>query len=329
MAGGGRRLASGLRPREGGGAGGGGSWLPFAPATWGAALERKRSLEARQRAAGAGARTVAAALPGHVAAQREVLGAVAGELTGAWGAQGFRSEPLGGGGGLKVSLPDGMSVSWDGCDEAGCGGALGAAAMCLEEDLALMAPLEPGGPYCLVAAHICTSFGDLPDRMGRSLTRLHDPVPGYREDVGAPMEALFERMRPGGSGMWRTNWGLQYDSDPDPAESARRPSSEDLLERFERDGVGGCTWLRVEFQNVRKLAESGAVLFTIRTYIEPLAGCRGEGGAAAANLASNIRALSPPLTSYKGLDEAPIREAVLRYLDGDPGSGPGGERLAR
>ena len=231
------------------------------------------------------------------------------------------------GGGLEVGLPDGTTVSWDGYDEAGCGGALGVAAMCLEEDLALMAPLEPGGPYCLVAAHVCTSFGDLPDRMGRSLTRLHDPVPGYREDIGAPMEALFERMRPGGSGMWRTNWGLQYDSEPDPGEAGRRPGCEELLERFERDGVGGSTWLRVEFQNVRKLAESGAVLFTIRTYIEPLADCWGEGGAAAANLASNIRDLSPPLTSYKGLEEAPLREAVLRYLDSGQGPGPGSERL--
>ena len=61
-------------------------------------MERKRSLEAAQRAAPGEVPTVAAALPGHVAAQREVLVAVAGELAGIWGAQGFRSEPLGGGG---------------------------------------------------------------------------------------------------------------------------------------------------------------------------------------------------------------------------------------
>ena len=322
MAGGGRRLASGLRP-GGGGEGGAEGWLPFAAETWGPAVRRKRALQAGQVAGAAGAPTVFAALPGHAAAQREALEAVAGELERSAGAQGFSSRRgRAGEGALEVSLPDGTSVSWEGDaagDRSGVTGGLGplsVAALCVEEDLALMAQLESAGPYCLVAAHVCTSFGGLSDRMGRGLTALHDPVPGYRVDIGAPMQALFERMRPDGPALWRTNWGIQYDSDPDPAEGDRRPTQEELLERFARDGLGDSAWLRVEFQNLRKLPQSGSVLFTIRTYIEPLGNCQLEGGAAACNLAKNIRALSPGMMAYKGLQEEGVREAVLRYLDG-------------
>lgn len=325
VAGGGRRLASGLRPRGGGagGEGGGEGWLPFAAETWGPAVRRKRALQEGQVTGAVGTRTVFAELPGHAVAQREALEAVVGELEMSAGAQGFGSrQGRAGARSLEVSLPDGTSVSWEGdAPEDRSGNAIGlgplsVAALCVEEDLALMAQLESAGPYCLVAAHVCTSFGGLSDRMGRGLTALHDPVPGYRVDMGAPMQALFERMRPDGPAFWRTNWGIQYDSDPDPAEGDRRPSQEELLERFTRDGLGDSAWLRVEFQNLRKLPQSGAVLFTIRTYIEPLGSCQLEDGAAAINLAKNIRDLPPGMMAYKGLQEEGVREAILRYLDG-------------
>lgn len=143
----------------------------------------------------------------------------------------------------------------------------------------------------------------------RSSARLSE---GRRGANGGPLHAHAPR--------WRTNWSIQYDDVPDLAEGDRRPGCEGLLDRFERDGVGEAAWLRVEIQNVRKITGSGAVLFTIRTYIEPLAGCREEGATAAANLAVNIRALSPAMMSYKGLDEGSVREAVLRFFDGNSGA---------
>lgn len=75
--------------------------------------------------------------------------------------------------------------------------------------------------------------------------------------------------------------------------------------------AGEQLWLRVERQTLRRLPRSGDVLFTIRTYVEPL-GAALDAPAAHA-LAARIREMPPATAQYKGIE--PIRAPLLAYLD--------------
>ncbi len=75
-------------------------------------------------------------------------------------------------------------------------------------------------------------------------------------------------------------------------------------------------WLRSERQTLRRLPSSGAILFTIRTRLAPLAVVAGRP-AIAAGLAGAIRSWSPELVGYR--NAAGWREGALAWLEGVPG----------
>ena len=68
----------------------------------------------------------------------------------------------------------------------------------------------------------------------------------------------------------------------------------------------------VERQTLRRLPRSGAVVFGIRTYVEPLAEVAAVPATAQA-LADRIREMPLATAVYKGI--APIREPLLTYLE--------------
>lgn len=70
--------------------------------------------------------------------------------------------------------------------------------------------------------------------------------------------------------------------------------------------------MRSERQSLRKLPRSGAVLFTIRTYLTPLTTLAEEPGVPG-RLASAMRSWPEDIAWYKGAEL--YREAVLPYLD--------------
>jgi hypothetical protein len=72
--------------------------------------------------------------------------------------------------------------------------------------------------------------------------------------------------------------------------------------------------VRIERQTLRKLARSGAILFTVRIHLDPLAALDGHfrGPTLARALLEHVDALGPQELAYKGLSEA--REPLLATL---------------
>ena len=73
-------------------------------------------------------------------------------------------------------------------------------------------------------------------------------------------------------------------------------------------------YLKVEYQTLRRLPMSRFILFTIRTFLEPITMLSTVPGAAA-NLASSLRGMSQSMRAYKGLTVPQAQEEMLAYLE--------------
>ena len=178
-----------------------------------------------------------------------------------------------------------------------------AAGLRTQEDLVVMAPHADG--YHLDAAVLCCpSHWRLRDKVGGSALAIHGPVPGYDVDLAEKVDRFLDRLRPGVI-VARRNWSVHDDDAlfaPDPP---RHPVP------VPADEVGERLWLRSERQTLRRLPQSGAVLFTIRVQQAPFAAFDHHVPAAHA-LAARVAAQPAPLTAMNGL--APHRDAVIDWL---------------
>lgn len=173
-----------------------------------------------------------------------------------------------------------------------------AAGRIAQEDFCVMVREE--GRWILASASVCApSQWRLADKIGRDITAIHDPVPDY-ERIRTPVERFFDRIvvdRP----VWRTNWTLLGD----PTRFQPEPQA---------DAVGGevdaaAVVLRVERQTLRLLPRSGAVLFTIRTFVDRL---DTLPPAARADLAATLAGADDDLIAYRGWER--VLPAVLTWL---------------
>jgi hypothetical protein len=164
---------------------------------------------------------------------------------------------------------------------------LDAAGRRVQEDLCLLV-LRDGAPH-LDAASLCfPSYWRLADKLGKPLADVHGPVPGYRDQLAAKVDAFLSRLAPGRS-VWRRNWSIH----DDPTYFLPQPGATrvDLC-------VPDDLYLRSERQVLRRLATPDTVLFTIRTQQVPLAALDHRPDVAH-NLARIIDAWSPELVAYK------------------------------
>jgi hypothetical protein len=177
----------------------------------------------------------------------------------------------------------------------------------VQEDLCLMQRSAEG--YRLVAAVLCfPAHWRLAEKLGRTLAAIHAPVPGFAESLATPVDRFFgsiQAERP----VWRVNWSL-VDT---PELFLPHRSASPVVGAEE---VGKELWLRVERQTLRRLPNSGDVLFGIRTHLAPLSEAI-DGPEAARALADRIREMPDATASYKAI--APRREALLRWLDAQAG----------
>jgi hypothetical protein len=165
------------------------------------------------------------------------------------------------------------------------------AARLVPEDLCLMRRTKDG--YGLAAACVCfPSRWRLADKIGRSLGAIHAPVPGYADALGTPVDRFFARIavdKP----VWRLNWTIHAHSEPFQPAPPR-------IDRIDPATFGAAVSLRVERQTLRRLPQSGDVLFTIRTYIRPLDEIAQDAGAAR-RLAAAIENLPPDMRTYRSM----------------------------
>ena len=179
----------------------------------------------------------------------------------------------------------------------------------VQEDLCLMQHDPTDNTYRLVGASLCfPTRWRLADKMGKPLTAIHAPVPGYEEELASTVDRFFERLRVE-KPVWRINWGLIDDPTLfQPTGHGRKGLNPDIT----AENAGEKLWIRMERQTLRRLPRTQDVLFTIRVHIRPLQQLQSHPERAA-TLASAIRGMPEPLRLYKSLP--PFLEAVLAWLD--------------
>jgi hypothetical protein len=168
-----------------------------------------------------------------------------------------------------------------------------AAGRLVQEDLCLMTRV--GSTWTLGAASVCfPSRWSLAAKIGRNLSEIHAPVPGYDDHLGEPTSLFFDRMRPDRP-VWRLNWTLLTDpSLHQPDASGRRPLGSET--GFD---PGNDAWFRVERQTLT-LLEADAIVFTIRTYVSSLSALVAAHRDAAAALVAALSDVPPDALAYKG-----------------------------
>lgn len=132
----------------------------------------------------------------------------------------------------------------------------------VQEDLCVMDRRD--GEVRLVAASLCfPSHWRLAEKIGGSAAAIHGPVPRYREELQAKVDRYLDRL-PADRIAQRRNWTIQ-DHD-----TLFVPTYPPVQLGIGAADAGDRLWLRSERQTLRRLARTGAVLFTIRVQVVPL-----------------------------------------------------------
>jgi len=127
----------------------------------------------------------------------------------------------------------------------------------VQEDFCI---LEKGeAEYVLTSAILCfPSRWSLAEKIGHPLTAIHGPVPDYTDDLAKRVNRVFEGVKVG-LPLWRANWTIHNHAElHQPSGEWRREEGEDDL------------YMRVERQTLVRLPETQAVVFGIRTFLDPL-----------------------------------------------------------
>ncbi|MEL6610300.1 MAG: DUF3445 domain-containing protein [Pseudomonadota bacterium] len=125
----------------------------------------------------------------------------------------------------------------------------------VQDDIVIME--KQGDEHVLTAALLCfPASWRLSEKIGRPLGAIHDPVASYDSNVARRVQRLFDGLQVGRP-LWRWNT-LWYD---DPALFQPRSASEP------RHHPDGAPFFRSERQCLVRLPRTGAVVFSIHTYV--------------------------------------------------------------
>lgn len=182
-----------------------------------------------------------------------------------------------------------------------------AAARLVAEDICVLTRDTQG--WRLSAASVCSpSRWRLRDKIGRSVSEIHAPVPDYAGWYSDAVDAALDRVtvdRP----VWRTSWTILDDPALFQQTAGHAPSPQ--------PAPGDLTF-RVERQTLRRLPGTRDLVFTIRTRRAPLADVAADRARADA-LARTLRSCSPELARYRGW--AVTLPRVIEWLDDVAGIG--------
>lgn len=165
----------------------------------------------------------------------------------------------------------------------------------VQEDLCLLRRGPDESEHRLVAAALCfPSHWRLREKIGRPLLEIHGPVPHYAQDLAARVERVHAALhvdRP----LQRLNYGV-HDT---PELHLPHGHDDDCDDQHKTDASApeARFYLRVERQTLRRLPETRAVVFGIKTYVTPIDDLDRPDRAA---LIERINALTPAQLAYKG-----------------------------
>jgi hypothetical protein len=187
---------------------------------------------------------------------------------------------------------------------------LEAASRLVAEDLVLM--VERDGRLVVGGGSVCfPNRWDLRSKLGLTLREVHEPVPSLNDQLADPIDGVLARLSPERS-YWRLGWGLIDVPDhytPTDGTGPDRPL----------DPTPDDVHVRVERETLRRFPRTGCVLFTLRTYIAPLADVAADR-VHRDRLAAAVDVMPDDVREYKDL--AVIGDELVRTLrSGDESSG--------
>ena len=184
----------------------------------------------------------------------------------------------------------------------------------IQDDLALMFEKPDGQYYLLAGAILLAGFWRLEDKFGLPLSEIHTSgsVPEFKEKLEKGMANFFRRIKPSDP-VLRNNYFIQVDDDLAWSRSIGPEDSAHVSwNTAQKNKAIQSHYFRSERQSLRRLPRSGAVVFTIRTYFEPITEIVKEPYVPG-RLASAIRSWGEDVSRYKGRER--YAEVLLEYLD--------------
>ncbi len=162
---------------------------------------------------------------------------------------------------------------------------LEAAARAHWEDFCLLTQDAPGQSYRLIAAAVgFPTDWHLSEKMGKPLHAVHEPIHGYAEQLSDGVDRFMDKLRVAEI-YGRTNAFVMPSADlrymPDPPADRR-------YAHVTPDNAGSSLFVRCERETLRRLPQTGAIVFTIGVYRTSLASLSDEG---LARIASSVGAL--------------------------------------
>ncbi|KAJ6001455.1 hypothetical protein N7522_006682 [Penicillium canescens] len=188
------------------------------------------------------------------------------------------------------------------------------AARLVQDDLALMIERPDGEYYLLGGAILLAGFWRLTDKFGMRLSEIHTSgsVPGYESKLEKGMMNFFRRLKPEDP-VIRNNYFIQVDDNLAWSYSIGSEDAETVSwNTAEKNRAVECHYFRSERQSLRRLPKSGAVVFTIRTYFEPVTEVVKEPFVPG-RLADAVRSWGDDVSRYKGREK--YQEVLLEFLD--------------
>ena len=193
------------------------------------------------------------------------------------------------------SLPEASAAEAEAAALLGARDGLGGAARGCWEDLCLLQP-DGSGHYRLTAGAVAfPTDWHLAAKIGLPLTAIHAPIHGYAEQLATGVDHFFGTL-PAGPIFGRANWFVV------PADEWRYMPTDDPADRFAhvtQVNAGETLFVRCERQTLRRLPQTGAVLFTIGVAVAPLGRLEIEavrkvaGGVAAQSADEHERRAAP------------------------------------
>nr|WP_137678830.1 DUF3445 domain-containing protein [Parerythrobacter lutipelagi] len=176
-------------------------------------------------------------------------------------AEGFAAYPEG----IQLS-PEGEAPGAELAAMLGLSGGLPEAARNHHEDMCLLTLREGEEQYRLVGAAVAWPSDWTPaEKLGLPLRALHAPIQGYEEQLATGVDHFMAKLKPGAI-YGRANWFIA-------ATGARRwvaKPPEVAFAHVTPENAGQTLFVRSERQTLRRLPETGAILFTIGIYIASL-----------------------------------------------------------
>ena len=182
-----------------------------------------------------------------------------------------------------IVLPEAEAPARELAAMLGVEGGLGEAARRTWEDRCVLTQATPDEPYRFTGGAVAfpTDWW-LAEKIGQPLLKVHEPIDGYAEQLSAAVDAFMAKLATGEI-YGRTNAFIL------PTDALRYMPADDPTERFAHvtpENAGETLFARCERETLRRLPETGAIVFTIGVYRASLASLSAH---AVSRLASSIQ----------------------------------------